>query len=138
LIAWPTSAWAHNLGFRSDPNRPVIDYVWLGFLHMATGWDHLLFITGVVLLAGTLGRATKLISLFVVGHSATLLVASIAGWRLNPVVVDVVIALSVAYVGGQGVRWAPLELAGSRRGRVRVRARAWPRALHAAAGPRPA
>ena len=40
---------------------------------MLLGWDHLLFITGVVLLAGGLGRAAKLISLFVAGHSLTLL-----------------------------------------------------------------
>jgi hydrogenase/urease accessory protein HupE len=107
LAAWPAAAWAHKLGFGSDPNRPVLEYVWLGFLHMAAGWDHLLFITGVVLLADTVGRAAKLISLFVLGHSITLLLATIAGWQLNATVVDVVIALSVAYVGVQGVRGRP-------------------------------
>jgi hydrogenase/urease accessory protein HupE len=104
LAAWPAAAWAHKLGFGSDPNRPLREYVWLGFLHMAAGWDHLLFITGVVLLADTVGRAAKLISLFVLGHSITLLLATIAGWQLSATIVDVVIALSVAHVGIQGFR----------------------------------
>ena len=72
-----------------------------------SGMDHLLFITGVVLLADSVARAAKLISLFVLGHSITLLAATIAGWQLNATLVDVVIALSVAYVGVQGVRGRP-------------------------------
>ena len=97
----------HALFGDSDPNRPVASYLWLGFLHMVGGWDHLLFITGVVLIAGTLRSAAKLISLFVAGHSLTLLVATLAGWKLNATVVDVVIALSLVYVGVQGIRGRP-------------------------------
>ncbi len=66
---------------------------------MVGGWDHLLFIAGVVLLAGQLFRAAKLVSLFVAGHSLTLLIATLAGWRFNPELVDVLIALSLAYIG---------------------------------------
>jgi HupE / UreJ protein len=70
---------------------------------MATGWDHLLFVLGVVLFAGSVGAAAKLISLFVAGHSITLLIATLAGWQLDATLVDVVIALSVVYVGVRGV-----------------------------------
>jgi hydrogenase/urease accessory protein HupE len=85
-------------------------FVWLGFIHMLAGWDHLLFIAGVVLLAGQVRRAAVMISLFALGHSLTLIVATLAGWRFNPTLVDVVIALSLAFVGvvgwwGRPTRW---------------------------------
>ena len=109
-LVLPAVASAHALFGDSDPNRPLAEYLWLGFGHMVAGWDHLLFIVGVVLLAGTLGLAAKVISLFVVGHSITLLVATLAGWQLDATVVDVVIALSLVYVGAQGLRGRPDDL----------------------------
>jgi hypothetical protein len=106
LLAVPASAAAHGLDGNADPNRPVIDYLWLGVRHMLGGWDHLLFIAGVVLLAGGLRPAAKLVSVFVAGHSLTLLVATLAGWQLNADLVDAVIALSLVYVGVLGIRRA--------------------------------
>lgn len=58
-LALPSAAHAHRLNFDSDPNRPLYDYIWLGALHMLTGWDHLLFIIGVVLLAGSMRTAAN-------------------------------------------------------------------------------
>lgn len=109
LVA-PAAAHAHALFGDNDPNRPLWEYLTLGFGHMVGGWDHLLFIAGVVLLAGNWRRAAKLVSLFVAGHSLTLLVATIAGWKLNATLVDVVIALSLVYVGVQGFRGRPERL----------------------------
>ena len=106
----PTVASAHALFGDSDPNRPLAEYLWLGFLHMVAGWDHLLFIVGVVLLAGTVGRAAKVVSLFVVGHSITLLTATLTEWQIDATTVDVVIALSLVYVGVQGLRGRPDDL----------------------------
>jgi hydrogenase/urease accessory protein HupE len=110
LLASPAAAFAHDLGLDDDPNRPLWKYLWFGFLHMATGWDHLLFILGVVLIAGSVGMAAKLISLFVAGHSITLLLATLAGWQIDPTLVDVVIALSVVYVGVRGIAGRPASL----------------------------
>lgn len=76
---------------------------------MLLGWDHLLFVLGVVLLAGTVLRAVKLISLFVAGHSLTLIVASLAGWTVNATAVDIVIALSVIFVAVVGLRGQPSD-----------------------------
>ena len=73
----------------------MLEFVPLGIEHMLLGWDHLLFITGVVVLSGNLRRAAKLITLFVAVHSLTLLVATLAGWKLDATLVDVVIALSL-------------------------------------------
>src|SRR5215217_6192275 len=103
----PAAGFAHALFADNNPNRPVLEYVWIGFLHMVGGWDHLLFISGVVLIAGSLRSAAKLISIFVAGHSLTLIVATVAGWKLNATFVDVMIALSLVYVGVQGLMGRP-------------------------------
>lgn len=113
-LAAPGAAFAHGIHPGSSDSVP--DFVRIGFLHMLTGYDHLLFAAGVVLLAGQIRRAPKLISLFVAGHSLTLLIATLAGWRVSPAVVDVVLALSVAWVGlrllqGRPERWRATEAA---------------------------
>lgn len=103
LLAIPPSGHAHGIG-GSAADDSILEFIPLGIEHMLLGWDHLLFIAGVVLLSGGLRRAAKLISLFVAGHSLTLLIATLAGWKLNATFVDVVIALSVLYVGILGLR----------------------------------
>ena len=97
------TALAHGIGGDAT-DKSVIEFVPLGVEHMLLGWDHLLFIVGVVVLAAGLRRAAKLISLFVAGHSLTLLVATLAGWQLSATLVDIVIALSLAYVGAHGLQ----------------------------------
>src|SRR5215203_4018259 len=88
FLAFPAVANAHGLSIDDDPNRPLAQYVVLRFKHMATGWDHLLFILGCVLLAPSVRSAAKLVSLFVLGHSLTLLLATLAGWNVNVTAVD--------------------------------------------------
>jgi hydrogenase/urease accessory protein HupE len=107
LAAMPQAAWAHGVGGSSET---VPGFIWLGFTHMLLGWDHLLFVAGVVLLAGQPRRAASMISLFALGHSITLFTATVAGWQVNATLVDVVIALSVVFVGvvalvGRPVNW---------------------------------
>ncbi|MEQ7010186.1 HupE/UreJ family protein [Actinopolymorpha sp. B17G11] len=96
ITTYSPPAWAHGIGGHAIS---VPDFLWSGVLHMLTGWDHLLFVAGVVLLSGAVWRSAKLISMFAVGHSSTLIAAAVAGWQVNPVVVDVVIALSLVFVG---------------------------------------
>lgn len=97
---------AHGIG-GDAVGKSVPDFVPIGIEHMLLGWDHLLFIVAVVILAGAPRRAAKFVSLFAAGHSLTLVVATLAEWRVDPDVVDVVIALSIAYVGVIGVRGSP-------------------------------
>src|SRR5215208_614336 len=106
-LAAPSAAFAHGLHGQA---QTIPEFVWLGIRHMVGGWDHLLFIAGIVILArSSLRRAAKLISLFVLGHSLTLLVATLAGWQINPHAVDALIALSVAYIGLRILRGRPTE-----------------------------
>ena len=117
LVGLPGHAFAHGIGSAAGLN--AWQFVPLGIEHMLLGWDHLLFIAGVVLLAGELRRAAKLISVFVLGHSTTLIAGTLAGWRVNAIAVDVVIALSVLFVGAVGLvgrpaswRWFTLAILG--------------------------
>jgi hydrogenase/urease accessory protein HupE len=104
LAANPASA--HGIsGDATD--RSTLGFISVGIEHMLLGWDHLLFIAGVLLLAGNLRRAAKLVSIFALGHSLTLICATIAGWHVNANLVDVVIVLSVAFVGGVGLFGQP-------------------------------
>ena len=102
----PTPAQAH--GIRGDAaGLSTYEFVALGIEHMALGWDHLLFVAGILLIAKDLSRSAKLISLFVLGHSTTLIVGTLAGWRFDAGYVDAVIAASVAVVGVIGILTRP-------------------------------
>lgn len=102
--AGPASA--HGIG-GDAATASVVGFVTIGIEHMILGWDHLLFVAGIVLLAGNPRQGAKVISAFVVGHSLTLITATLAGWQVNAVAVDVVIVLSVAFVGGWGMLGRP-------------------------------
>ncbi|SCF43665.1 HupE/UreJ family protein [Micromonospora marina] len=104
VLAVPGVAWAHGVGGSSDS---VPGFAWLGTTHMLVGWDHLAFVGGILLLARAIRRAAKLISLFALGHSVTLFTATVADWHVNPVLVDVVVALSLVFVGVVGLRGRP-------------------------------
>jgi hydrogenase/urease accessory protein HupE len=103
VLAGP--AQAH--GVEATGQESVLDFVGLGLTHMLSGWDHLLFIAGVVILAWQPGRAARLLSLFALGHSITLITATVAGWKLNAAWVDIIIADSVAFVGIVGLLGRP-------------------------------
>jgi hydrogenase/urease accessory protein HupE len=100
-----TAAWAH--GVAATGYESIGDFLWLGFIHMLTGWDHLLFIAGVVLVARRARRTLTLLSLFAFGHSLTLITATLAGWRFDADLVDIVIVDSVAFVGIVGLLRRP-------------------------------
>ncbi|GAA3233654.1 HupE/UreJ family protein [Dactylosporangium siamense] len=96
VLTVPSTASAHGV---DGAGKTIPEFVWLGITHMLLGWDHLLFVAGVALIAGQARRAAGLISLFALGHSVTLIAASLAEWRISPVKVDLVIGLSVVFVG---------------------------------------
>lgn len=64
---------------------------------MVSGYDHLLYLAGVIFFLFRLREVAVFVSLFALGHSITLLTGALAGWQVNPNLVDAVIGLSVAY-----------------------------------------
>jgi len=79
-------------------------YVWLGAKHMVTGYDHLLFLVGVIFYLKSLRAIALFVSLFALGHSITLISGVWLGLDVNPYLVDAIIGLSVAYKGFDNVQ----------------------------------
>lgn len=75
----------------------LVPFMYLGAKHMVTGYDHLLFLAGVIFFLYRLRDVALYVTLFAVGHSATLLLGVIGGIQANPYVVDAIIGLSVVY-----------------------------------------
>ena len=74
-----------------------VPYMYLGAKHMVTGYDHLLFLAGVIFFLFRLRDVALYVSLFAIGHSATLLIGVLGGIRVDPYLVDAIIGLSVVY-----------------------------------------
>ena len=72
-------------------------YMYLGAKHMVTGYDHLLFLAGVIFFLYRLKDVALYVTLFAIGHSATLLLGVLGGLHVNPYLIDAVIGLSVVY-----------------------------------------
>ena len=100
LISAP--GFAH--GISAAERQAMIDggplrYVGLGASHMLTGYDHLLFLFGVVFVLSGAKDVVRFVSVFTLGHSVTLLGATFAGITADPWLIDAVIAISVIYKG---------------------------------------
>jgi uncharacterized membrane protein YczE len=80
-------------------NGGMFQYLMLGAEHMLTGYDHLLFLFGVIFFLKSFKEIVKFISVFTIGHSITLILATFAGVTANYWLVDAVIAVSVCYKG---------------------------------------
>jgi hypothetical protein len=99
----PPAAQAHGVterdaAFVQATNGPAIGpFLYLGAKHMVTGYDHLLFLVGVIFFLYRLKDIVLYVSLFTLGHSTTLLLGVLGGVRANSFLVDAVIALSVIY-----------------------------------------
>ncbi len=78
-------------------------YIYLGAKHMVTGYDHLLFLAGVIFFLYRLKDVALYVTLFAVGHSTTLLLGVLGGWHVDAYLVDAVIGLSVVYKAFENV-----------------------------------
>jgi hypothetical protein len=75
----------------------VFPLMYLGAKHMVTGYDHLLFLAGVIFFLYRLKEVALYVTLFAIGHSSTLLLGVITGLHVNPYLIDAIIGLSVVY-----------------------------------------
>jgi hypothetical protein len=81
----------------------IAPFMYLGAKHMVTGYDHLLFLVGVIFFLYRLKDVVLYVSLFTIGHSLTLLAGVLGGIRANPYLVDAVIGASVVYKGFENI-----------------------------------
>jgi hypothetical protein len=71
--------------------------MYLGAKHMVTGYDHLLFLIGVIFFLYKLKDVVQYVSLFTIGHSLTLLGGVLGGIHANSYLIDAIIGFSVVY-----------------------------------------
>src|SRR5258707_8480906 len=77
--------------------RAIGPLMYLGAKHMVTGYDHLLFLVGVIFFLYRVKDVVQYVSLFTLGHSVTLLIGVLGGVRANPYLIDAIIGFSVVY-----------------------------------------
>ena len=102
LLFLPAVMWGHDVTAADQQtlsNGDLWSYIYVGAKHMLTGYDHLLFLVGVIFYLSSFKDILKFITVFTVGHSITLLSATYAGVTADEHLVDAVIALSVLYKG---------------------------------------
>ena len=101
LVAGP--ALAHDV---SEADRAAVQgiegpafvpFLYLGAKHMVTGYDHILFLIGVVFYLFRLRDVVIYVSMFTIGHSLTLMGGVLLGTGANPYLIDAIIGLSVVY-----------------------------------------
>jgi len=103
MLAAPSAAMAHGVAagdkgyIQSTIGVRLIPFVYLGAKHMVTGYDHLLFLLGVIFFLYRLKDVGLYVTLFAIGHSITLLFGVLSGVHVNAYLIDAIIGFSVVY-----------------------------------------
>jgi hypothetical protein len=85
-------------GYIEQTSGPQIGaFLYLGAKHMVTGYDHLLFLFGVIFFLYRMKHVATYVTLFAIGHSTTLLAGVLLGTNVSSHLVDAIIGLSVVY-----------------------------------------
>jgi hypothetical protein len=109
VVCWVEIASAHGVSrrdaafVRSITGPAVAAFGYLGAKHMVTGYDHVLFLIGVIFFLHRLRDVVTYVSLFTIGHSITLLGGVLGDVRANAYLIDAVIGLSVVYKGFENI-----------------------------------
>jgi hypothetical protein len=77
----------------------IIPFMYIGAKHMITGYDHLLFLVGVIFFLFKSKDLVIYVSLFTLGHSTTMLFGAFNDIQVNPYLIDAIIGFSIIYKG---------------------------------------
>lgn len=97
------AAFAHGVADRDamfieqNPGRALVAFIYLGAKHMFTGYDHLLYLAGVIFFLYKTRDIAIYVTLFAIGHSVTLLAGVLGEINVNVYIIDAIIGLSVVY-----------------------------------------
>jgi len=102
IVGFSSSSFAH--GITEEARRRMIEggnfeYLLLGAEHMITGYDHLLFLFGVMFFLTRFTSILKFVTAFTLGHTITLISATYLQITMNYYLIDTIIALTVIYKG---------------------------------------
>lgn len=102
-LAWVETALAHavTLGdkgyIQEVTGVHLIAFLYLGAKHMVTGYDHLLFLFGVIFFLYGMKHIAIYVSLFAIGHSTTMLLGVAFDFGISSYIIDAIIGFSVVY-----------------------------------------
>ena len=102
LLCTPLIGWAHGVSqsiIDAMADASLMDFIYFGAEHMVTGYDHILFLIGVVFFLSNYADIFKFITAFTIAHCITLIFATFYGITANTYLIDAVIAFSVIYKG---------------------------------------
>lgn len=103
IVAILVAGQAFGHGMSEAEKQSIIEggnlrYMMIGATHMLSGYDHLLFVFGIIFFLTKFRDIVKYITAFTLGHSVTLIYATFNGIQVNYFLIDAVIALSVVYI----------------------------------------
>ena len=90
-----------KLALAAPSGLAVPAYLRLGIAHILTGFDHLSFVFGLLLLVGVSWRIVKAVTAFTVAHSITLTAAALGLVHISPAVIECLVALSIIFVAAE-------------------------------------
>jgi hydrogenase/urease accessory protein HupE len=90
-------------GNAANTQRSARAIVRVGVEHILTGYDHLAFLLGLILLADKLRAVLAMVTAFTLAHSVTLACAALGYWTPSPAIVEPAIALSIVYVAAENL-----------------------------------
>ncbi|KZZ45901.1 hypothetical protein A3759_08110 [Thalassolituus sp. HI0120] len=103
FFALPLDAVAHAVAegdkgyIQEISGTHLVAFIYLGAKHMVTGYDHLLFLFGVIFFLYRMQHIAVYVSLFALGHSTTMLLGVYFEIGINSYIIDAIIGLSVVY-----------------------------------------
>ncbi len=109
VFGFPETLLAHGVSVRdaafvrSVTGPAPAPFMYLGAKHMVTGYDHLLFLVGVIFFLYRTSDVVKYVSLFTLGHSLTLIAGVLFNIPANAYLIDAIIGLSVVYKGFENI-----------------------------------
>lgn len=105
LMAFPFGLFAHGvddntkLFIQSLDGPAIVPFLYIGAKHMVTGYDHLLFLVGVIFFLFRPKDILIYVSFFTLGHSLTLIFGVLNNTQVNPYIIDAIIGFSIVYKG---------------------------------------
>lgn len=103
ISLWTESVFAHavTLGdkgyIQEVTGVKLVPFLYLGAKHMVTGYDHVLFLLGVIFFLHGMKQIAIYVSLFAIGHSSTMLAGVYFNFGINSYIIDAIIGFSVVY-----------------------------------------
>jgi len=106
LAIWlPVDTFAHGVDdktrafLQQNMGAQIVPFLYIGAKHMVTGYEHLLFLVGVLFFVNKPRDVLLYVSMFTLGHSITLLYGVLSNVQVNVYLIDAIIGLSVVYKG---------------------------------------